>query len=1079
MYISPISSFRFVCVVASIVVLASGAVHTQTTFRDLSVSKLVYPAPGYFFISPNCMDSISAMDHSGKNVFKHYSGQNANLLPFEGKWATHFSAGSGKTFFVRRDVHFDPMDTLRATAPLLTDFHECRILTDTSYIILGIEERIIDLSGVVSNGKKDAIVWVNVIQERTFKGVTLFQWKSIDHIPVTDATEDIDLTNPLIDYIHINSIWKDNDGNYLVSCRHLDEIIKINRTNGSVMWRMGGSKSKNNQFRFLNDTTEGFVGFSHQHTATRTSAGTILMMDNGNLKEAPQTSRAVEYEVDEIAKTAKRVWQFSPKPTQYASTMGSATELENGNILVGWGSGSNNTIAHEVGRDGTIHVQIDNPTANGFASYRVIKAVFAMTGVFQRISSTGTTDFKRADSSTHVSISWSRVDDTTSAVVERHSYAPHNISFGSDVGCGVIPTRWVVRFEHPTLVAGTMSFDIGNTPGVLYPNRIQLYSRPAEGKGEFTLVTTSYNASTKQLNANKLTAGEFMIAYALCFAPSIVSPPNNATEVASSPSLQWSEAVSSGQYQVEIANDPSFQTVQTRLTVSKLDTTVGPYPDFSTLYWRVRAKRTTDYGVWSNLAKFTTTLGIPKIITPIAKADTFAVLPNQEFRWSSATGAQWYRAVIVPVGSTTPSVDTVVGELSFVANKKLSANTRFTWTVRAIYDTLQGRESVPAFFITAPTAPGLLAPLFEAQNVPTSGAEFTWTAVPGAISYVVTVRRLSDSLILGVDSSSSSPGRINSLPQATRAFWTCRAVGKYGPGLDAKPFYTLTTGSGAFLRAPMTITPKLVGGVDTQNVVFTWSSVPLATLYDLEVALDQSFVSPKIAVFRLTEPTWTASGLEPGVPYMWRVLGYADSANGTWSDTASFTTVTRPDQGLTPLTPLSGSVNVPVEGTCTYSVSSQFDSYEVQLSKDPTFQLVALIFNSSSEAAAYEGLEVNSRYFWRVLGKKLGLNAEYGPVAQFATSSTTGVSAASASICNEIEASLRDGTLRIRLRCPAVTPLKASVYSMRGNIVGTMFVGASEFESSSYLGSLSAGLYTVTIADGYSMIKTLSVLVLQ
>ena len=87
------------------------------------------------------------------------------------------------------------------------------------------------------------------------------------------------------------------------------------------MWRLGGSDSKNNQFTFLNDTKDGYVGFSFQHSAAETADGTLLLFDNGNTKPTAE-SRAVEYQLDEVAKTATRVWEYKPSPPMYANNMG-------------------------------------------------------------------------------------------------------------------------------------------------------------------------------------------------------------------------------------------------------------------------------------------------------------------------------------------------------------------------------------------------------------------------------------------------------------------------------------------------------------------------------------------------------------------------------------------------------------------------------------------------------------------------------------------------------------------------------------------------------------------------------------
>jgi len=117
-----------------------------------------------------------------------------------------------------------------------------------------------DLSGIVPGGSPSASIIGAVIQELKFSnGAVVFEWKSLDHIPVTETTDDIKLTDNLIDYIHVNSVSKDTDGNLIVSCRHLDEVIKIKKSTGEILWRLGGSASKNNQFTFVYDSFNNFI----------------------------------------------------------------------------------------------------------------------------------------------------------------------------------------------------------------------------------------------------------------------------------------------------------------------------------------------------------------------------------------------------------------------------------------------------------------------------------------------------------------------------------------------------------------------------------------------------------------------------------------------------------------------------------------------------------------------------------------------------------------------------------------------------------------------------------------------------
>ena len=142
------------------------------------------------------------------------------------------------------------------------------------------------MSQIVPNGKTNALVTGLIIQKINSEKEVTFQWRSLDHMLITDATHE-DLTADRIDYVHGNSIEVDSDGHIIISSRHLDEITKINTVTGAIIWRLGG---KNNQFSFVNDTAK----FSHQHSARILKNGNLFLFDNG-VFHTPQYSRAVEY----------------------------------------------------------------------------------------------------------------------------------------------------------------------------------------------------------------------------------------------------------------------------------------------------------------------------------------------------------------------------------------------------------------------------------------------------------------------------------------------------------------------------------------------------------------------------------------------------------------------------------------------------------------------------------------------------------------------------------------------------------------------------------------------------------------
>ncbi len=214
-----------------------------------------------------------------------------------------------------------------ATGGYQTDGHDIQLTRTGSAVLFGFDFRLIDLTYL--GGAPDAQVLGNVLQEVESSGKVLFQWSAFDHFAITDIDPSIPLTTQRIDWNHGNAIEIDSDGNYLVSFRSLSEVTKIDAHTGAVLWRLGGAR---NEFRFQPDTLK----FSFQHGLRRLPNGNLILFDNGNT-HSPNFSRAVEYRVDEGARTATLVWQYRPNPDLPSFALGFAQRLADGNTLVTFG----------------------------------------------------------------------------------------------------------------------------------------------------------------------------------------------------------------------------------------------------------------------------------------------------------------------------------------------------------------------------------------------------------------------------------------------------------------------------------------------------------------------------------------------------------------------------------------------------------------------------------------------------------------------------------------------------------------------------------------------------------------------
>ena len=231
------------------------------------------------------------------------------------------------------------------------DGHEFQILENGNYIFLARATRILDLSHF--GGSPAAQVVDLLIQEIDSSGELVFEWNTADYFDIQDAPH-IDITAPIIDYAHSNSLHVDTDSTIILSSRNLDEITKINRNNGNIIWRFGGV---NNQFTFTNDSNDEnehsiASPFCWQHDARILANGNLTFFDNGSNK-TPRRSRLVEYELDEENLIATLVWSYTDDLYQYGYIMGNHQRLSNDNSIGVWNNKYNNTAIIEVAQDST------------------------------------------------------------------------------------------------------------------------------------------------------------------------------------------------------------------------------------------------------------------------------------------------------------------------------------------------------------------------------------------------------------------------------------------------------------------------------------------------------------------------------------------------------------------------------------------------------------------------------------------------------------------------------------------------------------------------------------------------------
>jgi len=242
------------------------------------------------------------------------------------------------------------------------DVHDLIVLEDGSYYLFGRDHITIDMSQYVPGGDTAAVLVANTIHHMDADDNELWRWNSFNHYDILDVDEYVNLTNHTIDWTHCNSMDIDPDGNLIISTRNFNEITKINRQTGEIIWRLGGER---NQFQFINDNR----GFRRQHDARMLSNGHLALFDNGHYL-IPQYSSYVEYEIDEQNFTATLIRRYSRNGSIYSESRGGVQELSNGNILISWDNLQNPFVSEIDSEDSTEYEVVYDNYAHQYRAYK-------------------------------------------------------------------------------------------------------------------------------------------------------------------------------------------------------------------------------------------------------------------------------------------------------------------------------------------------------------------------------------------------------------------------------------------------------------------------------------------------------------------------------------------------------------------------------------------------------------------------------------------------------------------------------------------------------------------------------------
>jgi hypothetical protein len=351
-------------------------VHRHTASQALRAPPLAVfrrssrDAPGYIFLASkggSGQQGPEIVDDRGRPVWfdpipsgeaDDFRVQSYGGRPVLTWWqGTGFGGVAQGTDYIA-DSSYHVIATVHAGNGFDADGHEFLLTPQGTALITSYHQVPYDLTPV--GGPRDGQAVDGVVQEiDVANGHVLFEWHSLDHVPLADSYQPVD--SPY-DYFHINSVSLDVDGNLLISGRHTWTIYKVDRHNGGIIWRLGGKRS---DFNLAADAR-----FAWQHDAVAAGGNLLQIFDNeGNdVGRVMPQSRVIWLHLD-LGTMSASLAKSVTHPSGYAvPSQGNAQTLANGDTLVGWG---------ELGRVSEFDAQnmllFDGALTGGAQTYRAYR----------------------------------------------------------------------------------------------------------------------------------------------------------------------------------------------------------------------------------------------------------------------------------------------------------------------------------------------------------------------------------------------------------------------------------------------------------------------------------------------------------------------------------------------------------------------------------------------------------------------------------------------------------------------------------------------------------------------------------
>jgi hypothetical protein len=491
----------------------------------------------------------------------------------------------------------------------------------------------------------------------------------------------------------------------------------------------------------------------------------------------------------------------------------------------------------------------------------------------------------------------------------------------SDVS-GATGYRLVVAFNGGSPIAIAASTD-SNITSTLPAGAYEWYVEALYGTACPAIASTHFKFTLASTNGCSTTA------------PTIVSPSDGATNLASPVTLQWSAVSGAIEYKV-------FASINgtTALVADTTSTSASVKLPTGSVTWFVEALFSGDCApTVSKRASFTVTTGsscannaAPALQSPQDNATN--VKSPVTFQWQNVDGATGYTLFVAQNGDDFVNFGTTTDHQL----ERILAPGTFTWYVAASFAGCDDTHS-PTFHFTVPNEQNCPTGTIT-LNAPADGATVTspvamsWTAITGATSYRVHVSSNGEAFAVLAHPTTNSASvtlpsgsaewYVEALFNANATTTSCPSILSNRAKFTVSKAATCDTNKAAVATAPS-------GTTTNDEIDFTWNAAAGAVAYRV-------WLAPQGQPFGdvgFTTNTHLSRDLDPGT-YSWYVESFFSGCPTLNSNTLTFTINTPrcSNDAATLISPSDGATNVTSPVTLLWSAVPNAESYRVFASLD-------------------------------------------------------------------------------------------------------------------------------------------------